>query len=42
MNSLAIYKLENKMKTTMQGKQTVWEHGESVKNHLFDLLDHLR
>lgn len=33
--------LEN-MKNTHQGKQTIWEHGESVKLHLFDLLDHLR
>lgn len=31
-----------KMKNTYQGKQTVWEHGESVKDHLFDLLNHLR
>ena len=30
------------MKSTYQGSQTIWEHGESVQNHLFDLLNHLR
>lgn len=30
------------MKNTYQGKQTIYEHGESVRDHLFDLLDHLR
>lgn len=32
----------DKMKTTYQGKQTIYEHGESVRDHLFDLLNHLR
>jgi hypothetical protein len=41
MNSL-LTRVENKMKSTYQGKQTIWEHGESVRDHLFDLLDHLR
>lgn len=32
------------MKSTYQipGKQTVWEHGISVKNYTFDLINHLR
>jgi HD domain len=32
------------MKSTYQipGKQTVWEHGISVKDHTFDLVNHLR
>jgi hypothetical protein len=34
--------LIEKMKNTYQGTQTVWEHGESVQLHLFDLLNYLR
>lgn len=30
------------MKNTRQGSQSVWEHGESVRDHLFDLINHLR
>ena len=35
--------LENKMKTMYQipNKQTIWEHGESVKGHLQEIISQL-
>lgn len=34
--------LIEKMKSTPQGKQSVYEHGESVRDHVTDLVEHLR